>query len=97
MHEIASFNELFAEAARCGLRLNNLFQTQGGAFRCSWRLGEWCGPFAEHERPFDAALGAYALADLQAPHVEKPSNYAKEFELSLAHQDAAYGGSDLFE
>lgn len=70
MNEITSFNQLFVESARRGLRLNNFFQLENGWFRCSWRAGEWVGAFYDDKAPFLAALNAYVLADLQAPTTE---------------------------
>ena len=63
MDEITSFNELFVESARRGLRLNNFFQDVTGGFRCNWRpVAGDPFPFCDHPRPFDAALGALRLA-----------------------------------
>lgn len=97
MDEITSFNMLFSEAARRGLRLNSFHQLDSGLFRANWRIDgakPWFGSAAEHVQPFLAAHNAYVMADLQAPTIERPLNYAKEFELSLAHQDGADNGGD---
>lgn len=106
MSDISFFNQLFVEAARRGLRLNSFHQLDSGLFRANWRVDErpsvlssgspkpWFGPAAEHAQPFLAAHNAYVMADLQAPAIERPLNYAKEFELSLAHQDGADNGGD---
>jgi hypothetical protein len=71
--DIGSFNELFTQAKRRGLRLHTFCQGFDGLFQATWRIDDprfWVGPIARHERPFDAALNAFALADLQAPHVK---------------------------
>lgn len=70
MLQTLSFISVFHEARERGLRLNNFFQLADGSFRANWRLDgdkTWFGAFAEHERPFDALLNAYVLADLTAP------------------------------
>lgn len=74
MSDISSFNQLFAEAARCGLRLNSFHQLDSGLFRANWRIDSpkpWFGPTAEHAQPFLAAHNAYVMADLQAPSFNK--------------------------
>lgn len=77
MTEITSFNHLFTEAARRGLRLNSFHQMPDGIFHANWRLdgagksGEpWFGPVATNAQPFLAAHHSYVMADLQAPHVK---------------------------
>lgn len=70
MSDISSFNQLFVEAARRGLRLNSFHQLDSGLFRANWRIDRpkpWFGPAAEHAQPFLAVHNAYVLADLQAP------------------------------
>jgi hypothetical protein len=65
MDEITSFNALFAHASRRGVKLNSFHQLPDGKFACHWRIvggaTELC-PMAIHERPFDAALGAFNVA-----------------------------------
>ena len=67
-----SFQDVLAEARDRGLMLNNLSQLSDGRFRCNWRMhygtgATWFGQHADHERPFDAMLNAYVLADMTAP------------------------------
>jgi hypothetical protein len=70
MSDITSFNALFAEAARRGLRLNSFHQDKAGVWRANWRTDEpklWHGPVCEAATPFETALNAFVMADLQAP------------------------------
>jgi hypothetical protein len=78
MSDITSFNALFCEAARRGLRLNRFDQDSAGLFRANWRRDvegplayshserSKFFPVAEHTQPFLAVLNAYVMADLQA-------------------------------
>lgn len=63
MNEINSFNELFAEAARRGLRLNNFFQNSDGVFRANWRrpIGG-ASNFVDNALPFIAARDSFQQA-----------------------------------
>jgi hypothetical protein len=65
MIEINSFNELFGEATRAGLLLQQFHQTPDGRWLASWRRGSGPGathyPTAAHERPFNAMLKAFAF------------------------------------
>lgn len=97
MNEITSFNNLFVEAARRGLRLNNLFQLENGMFRCNWRTQDWSGPFADDAKPFTAALSAYVLADLQAPLATHGSRELDEdAKLVAMGRDPGPTDADLF-
>jgi hypothetical protein len=72
--EIMSWNELFSEAKRRNLRMNNFVETRDGRFSASWRRDnpEQHFPPADHEQPFLALLNAFVLADLTAS-VEAPA------------------------
>ena len=75
MIEINTFNELFAEAARAGLLLNNFCQLPNGVFRCNWRSqsskrNDIFFDVAEHERPFDAVLAAFRIAMREPERIE---------------------------
>lgn len=76
--EITSFNQIFVEAARLGLRLNNFSQLPSGVFRCNWRRAQprlhperdpdnVFYDAVEHERPFDAMLAAFRKAEASTP------------------------------
>ncbi len=66
MTEIGSFNELFSEAARAELLLQQFHQTPDGRWLAIWRRGSGPAatryPAATHERPFDALLKAFIMA-----------------------------------
>jgi hypothetical protein len=60
---INSFNELFAEAARRGLLLNNFFQNSDGVFRANWRRSTGgASNFVDNALPFIAARDSFLLA-----------------------------------
>jgi hypothetical protein len=62
MEPPATFNELFAEAARGGFRLDLLEQDSAGFFKCRWRHGDRVFREVERRLPFNAALDAFLLA-----------------------------------
>lgn len=85
MTEISSFNEIFSEARRLGLRLNSFCQLADGSFRANWIYGEKTFGFAEHPLPFVALLNAFVLADLTAPKRVEPEQEMTD-EQAAAHQ-----------
>lgn len=63
MADITSFNQLFAEAQRAGVKLFSFHQLGNGDFVARWRRehDEVFGA-VRHQRPFDAARDAFLLA-----------------------------------
>lgn len=78
MTEITSYAELFVEARRLGLLLNNFCQIDNGNFRANWRRGGKFFDCAEHPLPFVALLNAFVLADLTTPREPQQSATAED-------------------
>lgn len=78
MTEITSYAELFVEAKRLGLLLNNFCQIENGNFQANWRRGGKFFDCAEHPLPFVALLNAFVLADLTTPRESRQSATAED-------------------
>lgn len=91
--EITSFAQLFAEAARLGVRLNSFHELSDGVFAANWRRGDQFFDAVRSDKPFLAARNSFMLAAsvTEYPVEPKPEPNYDGHDLSVPN-DMISGG-----